>query len=227
MSQSLTSLPVEKDEVGRKIDYPGLTYAPINEQGVVLLFGMMSDDLGFSVEAIRSGFPDALVVDYRANPNRGVKKYIEFEFQSSHFSRQKGHDPKKCNIIICWEHDWANHPKDIEIIQLKSLIQNLKHAESEQIAHARISGGAVKTKPAKPDYETSWNARIDWVHGDTRALVRKLTERLETQLPGLRHQPRYRWLSFYRGEPFVRKNECATLLIGRKTVRLSIRVNPQ
>ena len=104
-------MPVERDEVGRKIDYPGLTYDPINEQGVVLLFGMMSDDLGFSVEGIRSAFPDTLVVDYRANPNRGVKKYIELGFESSHFSRQKGHDPTKCDTIVCWEPDWKDHPK--------------------------------------------------------------------------------------------------------------------
>ncbi len=59
-------MPTKGDEVGPRIDFPGLTYAPINEQGVVLLFGMLADDVGFSVESIRVQYPDAIVIDYRA-----------------------------------------------------------------------------------------------------------------------------------------------------------------
>ncbi len=86
--------------VGRKIDYPGLTYAPINEYGVIFLFSMMNNDedfgLGFSVESLAGPFPDALAVDYRSNRERGVKKYIEFEFLSSNFLRH--------------QHPMARHP---------------------------------------------------------------------------------------------------------------------
>jgi hypothetical protein len=236
----------DRDEVGPKIDYPGLTYAPINEQGVVLLFGMMSDDLGFSIEAIRQGFPDALVVDYRANPNRGVKKSIEFEFASSHFARQK-HPVKGAQIIVCWEHDWKNAPKEIEVLELKSLIQNLKREESATNVSFTIPKGAVKVpssayvsvgyattagtglltpKKEKPAYETSWNARLEWIEPATRKLAERLIQRLEKEFPGTQHRPRFRWHSFYLREPFVRKNDFATILVGRKTVRLSIRVNP-
>src|SRR5207249_8269616 len=94
---------------------------------VVLLFGMMSDELGFAVEAIRSAYPDALVVDYRHNPNRGVKKYVEFEFVSSKF---RGHDPSKCDIIVCWEHDWMKVPDKIEVLELSSIIHKLKREEA-------------------------------------------------------------------------------------------------
>ena len=113
--------------VGRKIDYPGLTYSPINENGVILLFATMNseDELGFSVESIADAFPDALVVDYRANRDRGVKKYIEFEFLSSNFVRHD-HDPAKCDIIVCWEHDWKDCPPNLEVIELKTLIEKLK-----------------------------------------------------------------------------------------------------
>jgi len=113
--------------VGRKIDYPGLTYAPINEGGVILLFATMNsnDELGFSVESIADAFPDALVVDYRANRERGVKKYIEFEFLSSNFAKHN-HDPAKCDIIVCWEHDWNDCPPNLEVIALKTLIKELE-----------------------------------------------------------------------------------------------------
>jgi len=112
-----------KEIVGSKIDIPGLTYAPINEQGVVLLFGILSHDLKFSVERIRQEYPDASVIDYRDDPNRGIKKDIEFEFISSNFSKQK-HPVDKCDIIVCWEHDWKNCPKEIEVLELKGVVKS-------------------------------------------------------------------------------------------------------
>jgi hypothetical protein len=115
----------QKEVVGSKIDVPGLTYAPINEQGVILLFGILSHDLKFSVERIRQEYPDAAVMDYREDPNRGIKKDIEFEFLSSSFSKQK-HAVEKCDIIVCWEHDWKNCPKEIEVIELKGVVQSLR-----------------------------------------------------------------------------------------------------
>ena len=123
-------LPAEPgDHVGQKIDYPGLTYAPTNEQGVVFLFARMSHDLKFSAETIRQGYPDAVVIDYRADPNRGLRKHIEFEFKSSGFTRgKKPHDPAKCHIIVCWEHDWKKCPKTIEVIELRSTIQKREPA---------------------------------------------------------------------------------------------------
>ncbi len=84
-----------------------------------------NDELGFSVESIADAFPDALVIDYRANRERGVKKYIEFEFVSSNFTKH-GHNPAKCDIIVCWEHDWRDCPPNLEVIELKSMIKKLK-----------------------------------------------------------------------------------------------------
>ena len=128
---------VERDEVGQKIDYPGLTYAPINEQGVVFLFAMMSDELGFSMESIRQAFPDAVAIDYRENRSREARKYIEFEFHSSHFSKQKGHDPEKCDIIVCWKHDWKNCPEKIEVIELRRIVQKEKGESGKSTASKR------------------------------------------------------------------------------------------
>ena len=41
---------------GEPIDFRGLRHAPINEQGVVYLFGMVSRELGFYIEAINRVF---------------------------------------------------------------------------------------------------------------------------------------------------------------------------
>ena len=78
---------------GPPIDFRGLRHAPINEQGVVFLFGMVSYELGFIVEAIHAAFPDCEAkrcVDRRNERWQRVR--IEFEFYSSNF-RDHGHDP--------------------------------------------------------------------------------------------------------------------------------------
>jgi len=43
---------------GAPIYFKGLRYAPLNEQGVVYLFALVADKLGFTVEAIGTKFPD-------------------------------------------------------------------------------------------------------------------------------------------------------------------------
>lgn len=43
---------------GNPIDFRGLRHEPVNEQGVVFLFGMVARELGYMVEAVQAGFPD-------------------------------------------------------------------------------------------------------------------------------------------------------------------------
>ncbi|MDI3464707.1 MAG: hypothetical protein OJF50_003528 [Nitrospira sp.] len=43
---------------GEFINFRGLQYAPVNEQGVVFLFGMLCKELGYIVEIVKPGFPD-------------------------------------------------------------------------------------------------------------------------------------------------------------------------
>lgn len=108
-------------QYGAPIDFRGLRHAPINEQGVVYLFGMVSRELGFIVEAIHSAFPDC--VAKRSVDHRGVRWQqvrIEFEFRSSNFD----HDPNGCDLIVCWDHDWLDCP--LEVIELSRVIRELE-----------------------------------------------------------------------------------------------------
>jgi len=118
----------DREIVGHRINFRGLTYAPVNEQGVILLFGMICEQLGIIVEGIRQGYPDAIGIDYRQERHRGVRKSIEFEYSSANFLRQ-GHDPSKCDIVVCWNHDWRTSPSNIEIIELKKEVENIRQAE--------------------------------------------------------------------------------------------------
>jgi hypothetical protein len=108
---------------GEPIDFRGLRYAPINEQGVVYLFGMVSRELGFLVESIRTAFPDCegkRALDKTGEHWQHVR--IEFEYRSKNFV-EHGHDPEACDLIVCWIHDWADCP--LEILELKSTLAKL------------------------------------------------------------------------------------------------------
>jgi hypothetical protein len=108
---------------GAAIDFRGLRHAPINELGVVLLFGMLAEELGFVVESVQDGFPDCDAKLRRADGTfEGVR--IEFEFRSSEFNRH-GHDLNACDLIVCWLHDWADCPLDV--ITLSDKIEELRH----------------------------------------------------------------------------------------------------
>jgi len=109
---------------GAPMHFRGLRHAPINEQGVVYLFGMVSSELGLIVEAIQSSFPDCEAkrcVD--AKLSRWQRVRIEFEFRSSNF-REHGHEQAGCDMIVCWEHDWPECP--LEVIELRSVIDQLE-----------------------------------------------------------------------------------------------------
>src|SRR3990167_7205049 len=56
-TQEIT-LRIQKTIVGDPLNFDGLQYSPINEQGVVFLFGKLHKELGIIVEAIQTGFPD-------------------------------------------------------------------------------------------------------------------------------------------------------------------------
>jgi hypothetical protein len=84
---------------GPVLDFRGLRHAPINEQVVVFLFGMLAAELGFVVESIQGGFPDCDAKLLRKDGTfEGVR--IEFEFKSSEFVRHK-HDADGCDFIVC------------------------------------------------------------------------------------------------------------------------------
>jgi Homing endonuclease associated repeat len=108
---------------GEPIDFRGLRHAPINEQGVVYLFGMVSRELGFSVEALQQGFPDC-EAKYLHDKNHKLwaNARIEFEFRASNF-RDHGHGQDGCDVIICWENDWPDCP--LRVVELKSEIMRL------------------------------------------------------------------------------------------------------
>ena len=51
-----------------------------------------------------------------------------FEFASCR-RRNNVNPPKGCDLIVCWRHNWPDHPKHIEILELSSVITSLSGEE--------------------------------------------------------------------------------------------------
>jgi Homing endonuclease associated repeat len=103
---------------GLRIQDSPLVFAPVNEQGVVYLFGALSERLGFLVLRVQTEFPDCeamRVVDGK----RMQRVRIEFEYESRNFLRHM-HEPAGCDLIVCWEHNWPECP--LEVVELKGEI---------------------------------------------------------------------------------------------------------
>jgi HNH endonuclease len=97
-----------------------LTNAPVNEMGVVFLFALVAWDLGFQVESLWTrGEPDGRAKRQVA-PGKWQEVWIEFEYESKNF-RLHGHDPKKCDVLVCWRHNWKECPEEIEVIELSKI----------------------------------------------------------------------------------------------------------
>lgn len=130
----------ENSIVGDLINFRGLVYSPMNENGVIFLFGKVMEDLNMYIEEIKPGFPDC--IGRRFNGRGWEKISIEFEYLSSNFRLHK-HNPKGCDMIICWEHDWPECK--LEIIELKDVIKGLPNS--------RIKRPDLKEKGIQDDNE--------------------------------------------------------------------------
>jgi hypothetical protein len=112
---------------GNPTNFHALRHEPVNEQGVVLLFGMLAKELGFLVESVQKGFPDC-EAKRQIGPERWQRVNIEFEFESKNF-RDHRHPLHGCDIIVCWRHNWNDCPKHIEVVELSSVLKSLANSE--------------------------------------------------------------------------------------------------
>ena len=113
---------------GNPTHFRGLRHEPVNEQGVVLLFGMLAKELGYVIEAVQTGFPDCEAKRQIA-PERWQRVHIEFEFESRNF-RDHGHAAKGCDVIVCWRHNWGEYPEHIQILELSAIIKSLGDSQN-------------------------------------------------------------------------------------------------
>jgi hypothetical protein len=112
---------------GNPIDFRGLRHEPMNENGVVFLFGMVARELGYLVEAVQAGFPDC-EAKRQIEAGKWQRVRIEFEFESRNF-RDHGHPSNGCDVIVCWRHNWSECPSNLEVVELRRVIETLSSSE--------------------------------------------------------------------------------------------------
>lgn len=118
---------INRTVYGNHIDFRGLRHEPVNENGVIFLFGIVAREIGFAVESIQAGFPDC-EAKRQIEAGKWQRVYIEFEYESRNF-RDHGHPLNGCDIIVCWRHNWQDCPNNIEIIELSKIIKELGKSE--------------------------------------------------------------------------------------------------
>jgi len=153
----------ERSIVGDLINFRGLVYSPMNEQGGVFLFGKVAGDLNMYVEEIGTGFPDCVGRRFTGKGWEQVR--IEFEFRSMEF-KNHGHDTTKCDLIVCWENNWPDCP--LEVIELRDEIRGLPNEPPER-------PGAKPKEHVLPEVMSRQK-----VHAKTRALFQKLDSQIRS-----------------------------------------------
>jgi hypothetical protein len=106
--------------LGAATGLPAFPYEPVNEMGVMVLFSMMAQQLGFVIESVQSAFPDCQA-KIEVEPGRWQHFRIEFEYESRGF-KLHGHDPSQCDMIVCWRHNWKNCPPNIQVLELSKIV---------------------------------------------------------------------------------------------------------
>ena len=106
---------------GRPLFPHPMIHAPINENGVILLFGMLAARLGYAVGRVKAEFPDC--DGFRElGPNKWQPLRIEFEYESRNYLIHK-HPLLGCDLIVCWKHNWPECP--IEVLELEKVANAL------------------------------------------------------------------------------------------------------
>lgn len=114
---------------GDRISFKSLSCAQVNELGVVYFFGVLHETFDFKIESVQSGYPDC-IARRKVGKNRWEEVRIEFEYDSRSF-KMHGHDSKGVDLIVCWKHNWKECPKEIEVIELSSLLEDVEKIDDQ------------------------------------------------------------------------------------------------
>lgn len=116
-------LLMDRPVYGEPMLLPGMAHAPVNETGVMFAFGVMAQRLGFVVKRWQVEFPDCQAAREMAK-GQWQDVNVELEMYSRNFLAH-GHDPKKCDVLVCWIHNWPECPETIEVVELSKEVEKI------------------------------------------------------------------------------------------------------
>jgi len=107
----------------KRIDIAEMRFEPSNEEEVLCLTALLAakGDLPLRIRKISKEFPD-IIADYYTPKGWKRSQRIEIEYKSENFVKHK-HNPNDCDMIICWMHNWSEHPKNLQIIELRNFVK--------------------------------------------------------------------------------------------------------
>ncbi len=70
----------DRPTYGDPIDFRGLRHEPVNESGVVFLFGMVARELGYMVEVVQEGYPDC-EAKRQIDKGKGLKSSLNMKVE--------------------------------------------------------------------------------------------------------------------------------------------------
>src|SRR6185437_3073492 len=112
--------------------------------GVMCLFASLATAMGFTMLHIQQAFPDCTAFR-RGQDGLWRIVRIEFEFESRNFLAH-GHDPRGCDLIVCWKHNWDSCP--VQVVELSGLVaaQHLprRHGDTEKTKTKKIYRGFAR-----------------------------------------------------------------------------------
>ena len=118
----------------------------------------------------------------------------------------------------------VNMGKEVKVIEFRTYIRDGKKIHT----FTRLS----ELEPAKGEVGGAtprrlWAERLAWTLPENRTTVDMLTNRVVEMLPGIVHNQRYRWYSFFVSQPAKTPNEFLVLLLGKKSLTAAIRTDPE
>jgi hypothetical protein len=128
--------------VGDPLNDPGFRFAPTNAKGVLLLFVRNIDEFHMYVEEVPEDFPDCIV---RQRTERGWKRVAVICAFSSSGLRTQVPSLSRCDLVVCWEHDWPDCP--LEVITLRKVRLQAMSTPAGAGERQRL-GGYLTRQPA-------------------------------------------------------------------------------
>jgi hypothetical protein len=110
---------LDKPMYGAPVRQYPLAHYPINEIGVIFLFGALASEMGYMVTRLQSEFPDCEAMR-QVEPGKWQRVRVEFEYESRNFLRH-AHAAEECDLIVCWRHNWDECP--LEVVELRKLLR--------------------------------------------------------------------------------------------------------
>lgn len=147
---------------------------PKNEMGVVVRFSQICSEYGVEILSVQSAYPDAVI-------KLNGKNYIaEFEYYASNFLQHR-HDPRHCDVVICWVNDLVGTDFPLPIWELSSpltpTIQYVDEKEKE-LAYLRTENKYLRRKLSIEEEEKEIQTpNTDRIDAAVSALLKELRRR--------------------------------------------------